>query len=97
MIYELIVQEEASLEILEAYNYENAQTGLGEKFRKQLNKYFVRIQNHPKHFEIKKNYREAFVQKFPYLITFDIIDNKIIILSVFNTHQNPTKSLKLYS
>ncbi|MFN4365050.1 type II toxin-antitoxin system RelE/ParE family toxin [Chryseobacterium hispalense] len=92
MIYELIIQEEASLEILEAYiYYENAQKGLGEKFMKQLNKYFVRIQNHPKHFEIKKNYREEFVQKFPYLIIFDIIDNKIIILSVFNTHQNPTK------
>ncbi|MCY1663682.1 MULTISPECIES: type II toxin-antitoxin system RelE/ParE family toxin [Chryseobacterium] len=92
MIYELIIQEEAGLEILEAYiYYENAQKGLGEKFMKQLNKYFVRIQNHPKHFEIKKNYREAFVQKFPYLIIFDIIDNKIIILSVFNTHQNPTK------
>ncbi|SIT26815.1 type II toxin-antitoxin system RelE/ParE family toxin [Chryseobacterium gambrini] len=92
MIYELIIQEEASLEILEAYiYYENAQKGLGEKFMKQLNKYFVRIQDHPKHFEIKKNYREAFVQKFPYLIIFDIIDNKIIILSVFNTHQNPTK------
>lgn len=92
MIYELIIQEEAGLEILEAYiYYENAQKGLGEKFMKHLNKYFVRIQNHPKHFEIKKNYREAFVQKFPYLIIFDIIDNKIIILSVFNTHQNPTK------
>lgn len=92
MIYELIIQEEASLEILEAYiYYENAQKGLGEKFIKQLNKYFLRIQSHPKHFEIKKNYREAFVQKFPYLIIFDIIDNKIIILSVFNTHQNPTK------
>ncbi|SHE85122.1 hypothetical protein SAMN05444408_10532 [Chryseobacterium takakiae] len=55
MIYELIIQEEASLEILEAYiYYENAQKGLVEKFMKQLNKYFLRIQSHPKHFEIKK-------------------------------------------
>lgn len=92
MIYELIIQEEVSLEILEAYiYYENAQKGLGEKFMKQLNKYFLRIQSHLKHFEIKKYYREAFIKKFPYLIIFDIIDNKIIILSVFNTHQNPTK------
>lgn len=92
MIYELVVQEEANLEILEAYvYYENTQTGLGEKFMKQLGKYFLRIQANPKHFEIKKNYREAFIQKFPYVIIFDIIDHKIIILSVFNTHQNPTK------
>lgn len=92
MIYELIIQEEASLEILEAYiYYENAQKGLGEKFMKQLNKYFVRIQNHPKHFEIKKNYREAFVQKFPYVIIYEIIDKEVVVFSVFNTHQNPTK------
>lgn len=92
MIYELVVQEEASLEILEAYiYYENAQTGLGEKFMKQLGKYFLRIQTNPRHFEIKKNYREVFIQKFPYLIIFDIIDHKIIVLSVFNTHQNPEK------
>ncbi len=92
MIYELVVQEEASLEILEAYiYYENTQKGLGEKFMKQLDKYFRRIKSNPKHFQIKKKYREAFVQKFPYLIIFDIIDYKIIVLSVFNTHQNPTK------
>lgn len=92
MTYELILQEEASLEILEAYiYYENAQKGLGEKFMKNLDKYLRRIQNNPKHFQLKKNYREAFIQKFPYLIVFDIIDYKIIVLSVFNTHQNPTK------
>ena len=92
MTYELIIQEEASLEILEAYiYYENAQKGLGEKFMKQLDKYFYRIQSHPKHFQIKKNYREAFISKFAYLIVFDIIDDKIIVLSVFNTHQNPEK------
>lgn len=92
MTYELILQEEASQEILEAYiYYENAQEGLGEIFMKHLDKYLRRIQNNPKHFQFKKNYREAFIQKFPYLIVFDIIDYKIIVLSVFNTHQNPTK------
>lgn len=92
MTYELILQEEASLEILEAYiYYEDAQKGLGEKFMKNLDKYLRRIQNNPKHFQLKKNYREAFIQKFPYLIVFDIIDYKIIVLSVFNTHQNPIK------
>jgi len=92
MIYELIVQEEANLEILEAYlYYENAQKGLGEKFMKQLDKYFKRIKTHPKHFQIKKKYREAFLKKFPYLIIFDVIDDKIIVLAVFNNHQNPQK------
>lgn len=92
MTYELILQEEASLEILEAYiYYEDAQKGLGEKFMKHFDKYLHRILNNPKHFQLKKNYREAYIHKFPYLIVFDIIDSKIIVLSVFNTHQNPTK------
>ena len=92
MTYELILQEEASLEILEAYiYYEDAQKGLGEKFMKHLDKYLRRIQNNPKHFQVKKNYREAFIKKFPYVIVFDIIDSKIIVLSVFNTNQNTTK------
>jgi hypothetical protein len=92
MTYELILQEEASLEILEAYiYYEDAQKGLGEKFMIHLDKYLRRIQNNPQHFQLKKNYRETYIHKFPYLIVFDIIDYKIIVLSVFNTHQNPTK------
>lgn len=93
MIYELMIQQEASLEILEAYiYYENTQTGLGEKFMQQVEAHFLKIQNNPKHFQIKgKRYREAYIYQFPYLILFDIVDNKIIVLSVFNTHQNPER------
>lgn len=93
MIYELEIQQEASLEILEAYiYYENTQTGLGERFMQQVETYFIKIQNNPKHFQVKgKHYREAYISKFPYLIIFDIADDKIIILSVFNTHQNPER------
>ncbi|MPS74257.1 MAG: type II toxin-antitoxin system RelE/ParE family toxin [Chryseobacterium sp.] len=96
-MYELEIQEEANLEILETYiYYENIQTGLGERFLKQIEIYLVKIRDNPKHFQIKGiRYREAYIYKFPYLIIFDIVDDKIIILSVFNTHQNPTKSLKL--
>nr|WP_314492828.1 type II toxin-antitoxin system RelE/ParE family toxin [uncultured Chryseobacterium sp.] len=80
------------LEILQAYiYYEDAQKGLGERFIKHLEKYLRRIQNNPKHFQLKKNYREAFIQKFPFLMVYDIIDYKIIIFSVFKTYQNPTK------
>lgn len=93
MIYELIVQEEAGLEILETYiYYESIQTGLGEKFLQQVEKYFIQIQSNPKHFQIKRHqYREAYIRKFPYIIIFDLVDAKIIILSVFNTHQNPER------
>ncbi|GEN75885.1 type II toxin-antitoxin system RelE/ParE family toxin [Chryseobacterium hagamense] len=91
MIYKLIVQEEAGLEILENYiNYESIQTGLGEKFLLQVEKYFLQIKDNPRHFQIKKNkYREAYLRKFPYIIIFDMVDDRVIVLSVFNTRQNP--------
>jgi len=93
MIYKLIVQEEAGLEILETYiYYESIQTGLGEKFLLQVEKYFLQIKNNPKHFQIKRNkYKEAYLRKFPYIIIFDMVDDRVIILSVFNVHQNPER------
>ena len=39
----------------------------------------------------KKNYRQAPLKRFPYLIIYQIIENKILIQSIFNTHQNPSK------
>jgi len=91
MMYELEVQQEASLEIIEGYiYYENAQTGLGEKFMQQVENYFLKIRSNPKHFQIKgQRYREAYLHKFPYLIIFDIVEQRIVVLSVFCTHQNP--------
>jgi hypothetical protein len=90
MIYKLIVQEEAGLEILETYIcYQSIQTGLGEKFLLQVEKYFLQIKDNPKHFQIKRNkYREAYLRKFPFIIIFDMVEDRVIVLSVFNAHQN---------
>jgi len=86
----LEIKEEANLEIIDAYlHYESKQLGLGEIFLEQLDLYFDRIAENPKHFEVKNNYREAYIRKFPYLIIFRIEEEKVIVYSVFNTPQNP--------
>lgn len=91
-MYILEIKEEANLEIIEAYlYYENKQIGLGETFFEQLELYFDRIAENPKHFEVKNNYREAYIRKFPYLIIYRIEENKVVVYSVFNTPQNPKK------
>jgi len=70
--------------------YEGKQIGLGEKFIQQVEFYFSRIQSNPKHFPLKKrNFREVYVKKFPFVIIYQIIENDIIVFTVFNTHQNP--------
>lgn len=96
MIYNLEIKEEADLEITEAYLfYESKLSGLGEKFLDQLDIYIKRICENPKHFAIKKkNYREAYLVKFPYLIVFEIEEKNVVVYSIFNTPQDPEKKPK---
>ena len=93
MKYELIIRDEAELDIIEAVKYyESKQIGLGKRFLSHLKLYLKRIQTYPEHFYIKRNpYREAVLKKFPYLIIFEFSENKVIVFSVFNTYQNPIK------
>jgi plasmid stabilization system protein ParE len=91
MKYELIIKEEANLEIIESYlYYESKSIGLGDKFLNQLELYFDRIQKNPKHYQIKtKSFREAYIKKFPFLIIYEIIKKQVVIYAVFHTHRNP--------
>jgi hypothetical protein len=93
MKHELIIKEEAKFEVLEAYNYyENANRGLGDIFLEYLEKCFDRIISNPLHFPIRrKPYREALVEKFPFLVIYELIDTKVIVYSVFNTWRNPLR------
>jgi len=53
--YELIIRNEAELEIIEAsIHYETQQKGLGKRFLAHLQTYLDRIQTYPKHFYIKR-------------------------------------------
>ena len=93
MKYELEIKEEANQDIIEAYlYYEEKQEGLGERFLENLRLYIERVSNYPEHYAIKRPpYREAFIKKFPYLIVYEFIEEKVIVYSVFNTWQDPNK------
>lgn len=93
MAYQFEIKEEANFEIIEAYRYYEAkQIGLGEQFLSHLDIYFERIKDNPQHFPQKrKPYREAFIKRFPFLVVYEITKTTIIVYSVFNTWQNPTK------
>lgn len=96
MAYSLEIKDEANLEIIEAYcYYEEKRIGLGEEFLEHLDVYFDRITTNPKHFPQKrKPYREVFIKRFPFLIIYETIKDKVIVYSVFNTWQNPEKKQK---
>lgn len=92
MRYVLEIKEEAELETLDAYlYYEERQKGLGVRFLDHLEIYFNRICKYPLHFPVKNGYHEVFIRKFPFIIIYEVIENTVVVYSVFNTHRNPEK------
>ncbi|HEX7870280.1 MAG TPA: type II toxin-antitoxin system RelE/ParE family toxin [Chryseobacterium sp.] len=93
MTYKLILKSRAHTDLAEAIEYyQDKRKGLGLKFLKCAQKFFDRITKNPHHYPLKSNqFREAYIQKFPYVIIYELIDNEVVVFSVFNTHQNQTK------
>ncbi|MFN8282317.1 MAG: type II toxin-antitoxin system RelE/ParE family toxin [Chitinophagales bacterium] len=96
MIYTIVLLERAIAESNEAYHYyEEQQKGLGLKFEEALYKAIFYIQRNPEHFRVVKNkIRQLLIPKFPYLIIYRIVKDKIYIQSVFHTSRNPKKKFK---
>jgi len=96
MEYQLEIKEEASLDIKQAYDYyEENKLGLGERFLDTLENYLQRVKQYPEHYQIKRSpYREAFIKDFPYVIIYEIEEEKVIVYAVFCTHKDPKKKPK---
>lgn len=100
MAYLRIVKEEAHFDIANAYlYYKEKQPGLGEKFLQALIKRYDDLMQHPTHYSFIAEYpgkilRDVKLEKFPYLIVYEIINAEVIIYAVHNVHQNPNKKLR---
>lgn len=96
MEYQLEIKEEAALDIKEAYfYYEENKLGLGERFLDTLENYLQRVKQYPEHYQIKRSpFREAFIKDFPYVIIYEIEEEKVVVYAVFCTHKNPNKKPK---
>lgn len=91
MNYRLVILPKAQAEMADAVDcYEPKQTKLGKRFVLCVDKLFNIFLKNPFQFSEKTPpFREALVNKFPYLIIYQINDNEIIVYSVFHTSQNP--------
>ena len=89
-MYSLIQKPRAVLMVKEAYNwYEEQKQGLGDEFIKELDSHFDKLQSHPEYFgKIKKNFRQAALKRFPYVIVYEIIKTEIVVFAVFHTKRN---------
>ena len=95
-MYQLVIKPRAIEMVKEAYEwYNEQQAGLGDLFLDELESYYDRLEELPLTYsKIKKNFRQAVLHKFPYVIVFEIIKRDIVVYSVFHTSQNPRKKFK---
>ena len=95
-MYALIIKPRAILMIKEAYDwYELQKPGLGEEFLEELDSFYKRIEVHPEYFgKIKKNFRQAALKRFPFVLVYEIIKTEVVVFAVFHTSRNPRYKFK---
>lgn len=98
MPYTVVLHPETEKEYLTSFLwYEERSPGLGERFEQAVESKIQSIANNPLHYPTKKkNYREALVSVFPFLIVYKIYPEKkeIFIASIFHTSRRPGKKYR---
>ena len=93
MVYEIIVDPAASLDITESIDwYNKAQADLGFRFYKQVQATIKSIHKNPFAFALRyKTTRTALVKKFPYMVHYFVDAEKdvIVVTSVLHTSRDP--------
>ena len=95
MSFKIIVSPIAQKDLETAYLYykNEANIKIAKKFLKAIKDVYKTLKLNPFYQLKTKDYRAYPIKKFPYIIVFQIDENlsTIVILSVFNTYQNPIK------
>ena len=96
MKYSIEIKESARKGVVEAFlYYENQQLALGKRFLDKLELLLIEISKHPKLYAEKyKQFRQALIKPFPYLVTIEIIDTTIVVHKVIYAKRNPVKLYK---
>lgn len=96
MVYQLKVKQEAEQDIIDGYLwYESKVDGLGARFVKEVEAVIQYVGKYPEHFQVKyRNYREAVLPSFPYLVVFEIFEKEVVVFSVFPARSNPQKKVR---
>jgi plasmid stabilization system protein ParE len=86
----IVIIEEAKLDFKEAFEwYKNIQPKLGERYKNSFKESLKIIKSNPLLFQIRYNdSRVALIENFPYIIHFNIYDNRIVIKAIFHTSRN---------
>ena len=92
MKYKIVFSLRAEKDIEKSIEwYEEQQIGLGNSFIKMVDRSFNTISSNPESFQKQTNrFRQLPVNKFPYVIIYEITGKDIIrIIRIFHTSRNP--------
>lgn len=90
MPYSYRIHEKAHEEYIESYLwYELERVGLGDEFADCVERKLQQISEHPEFYSKKHNlrFREAKVERFPYMIVYELFPRKKFIHIVAICHQ----------
>ena len=75
--------------------YEEQRTGLGDEFLLELESIYGKLEKFPFSFgRLTRIHRRVPLKRFPYIVIFEIIRQKVIVYAVFHTSRNPRSRLK---
>jgi toxin ParE1/3/4 len=93
MSYKLEIRPLAAMEVFEAYDwYELQREGLGAEFLDELEAFYTSLLGNPTSFGFyDKPVRQGKMNRFPYVVVFEIFDESVVVYSVFMTKQDSSK------
>lgn len=98
MNYQLVFEPSAIAEYSDAFKwYEDQYKGLGLDFEEKVDECLLKVSMSPKIYSLLgKRFRQANVNKFPYVIIYSIEEEtqRIIIYSIFHTSRRPKKKYR---
>lgn len=91
MSYKLVLQKEAIIDMQEAYTwYEQQKVGLGDSFIEEVEKCFQKLVENPDYSGMQNSWmRRRKLERFPYIIIYEIDSDRVIVNSVFHTGRLP--------
>jgi toxin ParE1/3/4 len=86
MAYRLLISFEARQEAMAVFAYyEEQKAGLGDEFLAELEKYYAKLSSNPLAYSFMNNskiIRDIYLNRFPYIIIFIVIEQQVNVLSV---------------
>ena len=93
MAYNIIIFPAAETDTIEAHLfYETQQAGLGERFLESVEESYYKLSQKPQYYSYissEKHLRDIKIKDFPFVMIYQIIEDKVLVLRVFNTNRNP--------